>query len=54
MKGRKNVEGKDERSGSPVCSGRQNGAPIKFGKKFWHDFRMANVVDFTATRITIR
>lgn len=33
--------------GVVVYAGRQDGAPI--GKKFWHDFRMVDVVDFTAT-----
>lgn len=44
----------DKRSRSWVRTGKQDGAPIKFGKKFWHDFRMADVADFTATRVTIQ
>lgn len=44
----------DKRSRSWVRTGKQDRAPIKFGKKFWHDFRMADVADFTATRVTIQ
>lgn len=41
-------EGKERKiHGIVVCAGRQDEAPI--GKKFWHDFRMVDVVDFTAS-----